>query len=243
MEFVTAEQRDLNHILSWLRDEENTYNQGKCDRGFWRNRSAITRAFDDGRLEVVRTDGFAIAFHFGEFFVPGITEVHPDFRGQGIGSTIAERIRERAFVNEICKLHIECISETSGHFFSKFGFEPQQPGSEDYYKVLDYHPPLPGPPEGNITVNFFDEEGWYGSNTPFKSRQIPYVFHDGEIWLSELCHDATVRHAGADRLIQVALDGRVLLEEWSGSAKFQAFGFSIGRDWRYNVARRFRLAG
>ncbi|KSV67251.1 hypothetical protein N182_34025 [Sinorhizobium sp. GL2] len=245
MELVKAEQNDLAFIASWLKAEEETYyapdreDGGDIAKGFWCNWNLIEEAFTEGELEVVRVDGAAVAFHFGQFHTPGITEVHPQFRGKGIGTAIVEQLLTRAVANEVRILHVKCISDQSERHWSKFGFVPETEYSEDYYKVLRHPLPLPRAPDHLIIVNFYAEY----DDKPYKTVEIPCLVENDQILLSELCHDAVIgSKAWGDRRVQIALDGKVIFQDWLTSREAESFGFYEGRGIS-RVAKQFNLPG
>lgn len=245
MELVTAEQKDLDFIASWLQSEDEAYHADLAadlltehsEKGFWCNFGVIRKCFEDGELQVVRVDGNAVAFHLGEFITPGITEVHPEFRGRGIGTAIVQQVLERAQANEACILHVECISENSRRFWSRFGFIPTQESSNHLYKILTHSLPTPRQPDRTVTVEFFEEAGWY-SKTPYKRVVIPCVVEDGKILLSQLCHDEIIAKPWGDRHVQVLLGDRVIFDGWLGEEATKAFGFSEDKYYS-RIAKRF----
>ncbi|RUW47803.1 GNAT family N-acetyltransferase [Mesorhizobium sp. M1A.F.Ca.ET.072.01.1.1] len=246
MELVVAEQKDLDFIESWLQEEEEVYQARLSadawsegfERGFWCNIRVIRNSFENGELKVVRVGGKAVAFHLGEFNSPGITEVHPDFRGQGIGTVIVRLVLERANTNEACFLHVECISEKSRRFWSKFGFSPDAGSPNDLYMTLRHTLPLPRQADRMLTVSFFDEVGWY-RGTPYKRVDIPCIVEDRQILLSEICHDQiNGRRPGGDRHVQVQIGDRVVFEGWLGDENTKAFGFEEGNNYSM-IAKRF----
>ena len=51
--------------------------------------------------------------------------VHSDYRGQGIGTMLLERVEEEAILNGCCKITLEVLeqNERAKHVYQKFGFE------------------------------------------------------------------------------------------------------------------------
>ncbi|UES44301.1 GNAT family N-acetyltransferase [Roseibium aggregatum] len=236
MQLEGAQLADLNFIRSWLEEEEHEYNrslqldpESQLERGFFCNFAAISRAFEAERLEVLRVDGKAIAFHFGEFIVPGITEVHPAFRGQGYGSVIMNEILGRARENEVCKLHVTCTTLQARRFWPKYGFRPISEFAEDHYLVLSHPLPTPFPPTRKIRIEFFEEMDWYCKDSggkAYKTVELLGAIDGNQILLSEVGHDAIIGDdVSGDRRVQVSLDGEMILDTWLGTDEAEAFGF------------------
>lgn len=249
MELAIATQSDLAFIEAWLREEEAAYDRN-CDedpdgdytRGFYCNLSVIKRSFDNGELEVLHVDGKAVAFHLGEFLRPGITEVHPDLRGRGLGTIITLQILQRAAERKVCSLHVSCITRRSARFWSKFGFVAQTDDSQEYYRILTYPQELPAEADRTVTVEFFSEMEWYGGK-PYKTSVIPCMVQDNQILLSEICHNALKNDSKrrGDNHVRVSLDAQEIFEGWLGEDETKAFGFERNPYCYNTFAKAFFL--
>lgn len=237
MELIKATDEDFHFLRSWLADEEKAYQRlrdddpyGDFDRGFWCNLSVIERNFERGELEVVRIGGKAVAFHFGQFLSPGITEVHPLHRGQGLGTAIVRQVLARASSLRVCRLHVSCITQRSAQFWERFGFYPRDADADDRYKILDHPIKLPLEAPQMVKVEFFGEGAWYTQGSggrPYKTVDLPCVVADGRVLLSAMCHDAVADRdsPGGDRHVRVVLDGETIFQDWIGTGSSNAFGF------------------
>ena len=250
MKLETAQDCDLDYIKSWLKDEELEYQNrlkenpymDRESRGFMCNLPVIQRVFEAEELEVLKVDGKAIAFHFGQFVSPGITEVHPKCRGQGFGTLILEEILQRANRKKICILNVDCISERSQNFWSKFGFTPEAEFSAEYYKILNHSLPMPHPAEHTVTINFFREGKYYTKDQPYKSVKIPSLVEGNEILLSRICHNAFAGSSGhGEQITQVYLDDRLIYQWFLLSEEVKLFGFSEHPNCHTTRAEVFHL--
>ncbi|WP_159442500.1 GNAT family N-acetyltransferase [Agrobacterium sp. DSM 25558] len=262
MELIKATDEDFHFLSSWLADEEKAYQRlrdndqyGDFDRGFWCNLSVIERNFERGELEVVRIGGKAVAFHFGQFLSPGITEVHPLYRGQGLGTAIVRQVLARASSLRVCecasvrvcRLHVSCITQRSVQFWERFGFYPRDADADDRYKILDHPIKLPLEARPVVQVEFFGEGAWYTQGSggrPYKMVDLPCVLVGDRILLGAMCHDATADRDSprGDRHVRVTLDGETIFHDWIGTSSSKAFGFGRNPHCYTTCADSFDLS-
>lgn len=150
-------------------------------------------------------------------------------------------VLQQARANQVCMLHVQCISDVSLAFWSKFGFAPAEKYEEEFYLVLRHPLPLPRHPDTTVTVNFFGESGWYGGS-PYKRVEIPCLVEGAQILLSEICHDEVISSKGSgDHYVQVLLDRQVIFGNLFDSDEANAFGFGTDK-YGTRIAKRFDLA-
>lgn len=116
LEVVEATQGDLEHSLTWLKDEFNRYGEG-----FWVNESLIRSCFSNGELWVVREAGQAVAFH-AEGYNDPIVCVRKDMQRRGYGTALAHAWFDRARRDGVNVLVGECMPQSSLPFWEKLGF-------------------------------------------------------------------------------------------------------------------------
>jgi len=119
-----ATRKDLQSILAWLRYEYEEIND--CMSGFWCNRNLIEDGFKTGDLVVLvePASGESRAFCLGGLMSGGgITAVHPNWRGRGLGTILFRHCLERAKQADAAGLYIQCSPEDSIPFWKKCGFQ------------------------------------------------------------------------------------------------------------------------
>ena len=116
--------KDLQGVLAWLRYEYEEING--CMSGFWCNRNLIEDGFTSGDLVALvdRVSQEPRAFCLGGLDGgDGITAVHPDWRGRGLGTILFRHRLEQAKQAEAAGLYILCSPEDSIPFWKKCGFQ------------------------------------------------------------------------------------------------------------------------
>lgn len=152
-----ANEDDVRVILGWL---EREYRED--GEGFWSNRRAISRSFEEGDLWVIREDGDAIAFQIGDYGTDVVC-VRKDRRRRGYGTALVEFSVAQAKRDDVNVLAGECLSADSFSFWEKMGFEPYGGGAPITIRQVLHraHNISPGLPRVEVTVSFYPEAALY----------------------------------------------------------------------------------
>jgi GNAT superfamily N-acetyltransferase len=116
LEIEKATASDLTTVLGWLEREH-----AEDGDGFWCNRAIIERSLELEDLWVVRKGGEAVAFQVG-IYAADIVSVRKDWRRKGLGDALFAASLERARIDGINVLSIECSPRSSWTFWQRHGF-------------------------------------------------------------------------------------------------------------------------
>jgi len=232
-----AKKSDINFIMEWLKAEEDAFVGADFEnselfarrriRGFWCNRNIIQRCFKKSELYVFREENLAIAFHLGELITPGITEVHPDHRGKGIGTKITRVLIDRARSRNVCGLEIEMTPNSSRPFWEHFGFRSRDQFSDEARLSLEYDLTLTEASNCAVKVEFFTNNEWHADHRqPFKSYTIPAFKSGFSVALSKRAHPFDLNWSdNTDTFSSVHLDGEAVFDEKLKYEEANSFGF------------------
>jgi len=214
---------DLDYIKEWLRAEH-----AKFGKGFWVNWSIIERTHYEGDLIVLREQSNAVAFHTeGETLNRNsVLAVHPEKRGQGLGTTLASYIISKARNADEVVLEIECAPDTSKPFWNSLGFQLMPDDFFGYGSDFAYLPlekTLMLPTDGtsvSVTVRYFDD------HSPRLLQQYQLQgrrLNDGTIALERRVIGFS-KPTSSDVGVEIDIDGQPFLRR--NRAKYlEAFGF------------------
>jgi ribosomal protein S18 acetylase RimI-like enzyme len=95
--------------------------------GFYCNRNVVTQAFLEGSGICALIDGASVGFSVFQMYDDGgdihIVEVHPGFRGRGIGGQLLEATVERLRKLGAQYVDVECTSRGGEALCRRHGFE------------------------------------------------------------------------------------------------------------------------
>jgi GNAT superfamily N-acetyltransferase len=223
-----ADQRDLDEVTRWLKEEEEMGVDG-----FFCNLNVIEDAYSQGDLYVL-LDAPAtgpVAFVADASRGPDILEVRHDRRGAGLGRKLAEFIIEQARLRDRCALDIECAPATSIPFWKRMGF--QMYGRNRAYLLLEKRHELPdGASEAAVTITFFPEDAkWSEDVLPLAQHSPKAVWlNASRIKLAErvFLFTATMVPSFKDPVVAIDVDGKQLYKD---KAKYQdAQRLGVRRD-------------
>jgi len=122
-----ARSSDLVDIEDWLKEEFDRDGTGK---GFWCNRRIIREQCDLGTVYVLFSLSADVPLAFcvcGSWHqCIDILVVHPDYRGQGHGKTLASHCLGLILQAGHGETRIECSPKSSIGFWKKLGFHEQR---------------------------------------------------------------------------------------------------------------------
>lgn len=160
-----ATSEDLAFILQWL---EREYREDDGN-GFWCNRRIISCSLDEDALWVIRRNGEAVAIQVGDYSAD-IVSVRKDHRNSGLGKALFDASLERAWLDNVNVLRVECKPESSFGFWKRMGFA--QYGScgqfDDIFvrHVIERRFDLPPErPKANVVISYYPEHALYGDDS------------------------------------------------------------------------------
>lgn len=176
-------------------------------------------------LDVLIKDGVAIGFLFGT----DIVEIHPEYRGRGIGVLLADHMLRRVSDEGYCVLEIEIAPETAKPFWLRQGFvlldnEIHDRNGLHAFIIIPRAFTLGAGPRVPVQIMFYDERTAYDGGKPFNTfdgegERLP----DGSIQLPERVHGySPLLRVNTDNHIRIVVDGN---EIYSGRSRYgQAYG-------------------
>lgn len=127
--------RRLEEITEWLREERQT-----CGEGFYCNITVISKGFHDKKAYCItwrnKAIGFLIYSASGKKGRIEIAEVHPAFRGRGVGRSLIEGALTALAARGVLVLDLECQPVESERFWRLMGFSAMPDGVDENH----YHP-------------------------------------------------------------------------------------------------------
>lgn len=217
----------------WLDAEEAHYKLGeaavseapfdgpKPPRGFRCNWDTVKTRWRDGRtpLDVLVKNGTAVGFLSGT----DILEIHPDYRGHGLGVLLSDHMLRRASDEDYCVLEIEIAPHTAKPFWLRQGFELLDNkihflNGLHAFKVITRAFSLGAGSRVPVQIMFYDEKEFYDGGEPFNTFEGEGErLADGSIQLPERVHGySPLLQENTDNHIRIILDGR---ETYSGRSK------------------------
>jgi GNAT superfamily N-acetyltransferase len=188
-EVVEATPEDITCVLAWLKREYD-----EDGEGFWCNNNVISDALDrPGCMWVVRRNGEAVAFQLGRYSA-SILSVRKDYRNSGMGKALVQASIERAFMDNVNALSVQCNPESSLGFWKRMGFVRY--GDFGPYSDVKARRILPrpfvlpaSPPPIDVVIGFYPESATYGDakdEPPIAEHHVLGVkINDGSIILDQ----------------------------------------------------------
>jgi ribosomal protein S18 acetylase RimI-like enzyme len=111
----------FDEIMKWLHQESE-----ESGEGFYCNKEIIFNAFRASEMCSIVLNGFPIGF--GIFNIKSIgcsidiLEIHPLYRGNGLGTQMAEYLLAHLFNLNVSYITVKCSPKSSEKFWRKLGF-------------------------------------------------------------------------------------------------------------------------
>lgn len=213
-----ATDADIKHIEAWLPTDRSIETLAM-------NWNITLKMFKKGAVSVWE-DGISnqpVAYCWGSLNSDSsILEVHPEYRGLGIGRAMANFMIEEAISANDPLLEIEIAPISAELFWQKMGFQTRWEGYRCIgRRVLELRQPLTDGISRSVTVEFLPENAlWSTKSVPVALEThnvIGRETFDGKITL-EKCVAHFYLPDGADLVIDVMVDGR---SRYRGKAKYQ----------------------
>jgi GNAT superfamily N-acetyltransferase len=168
-----------------------------------------------------------IAYFWGSLHThDSVLEIHPAYRGKGIGRAFVEHLMAMSREQGEPLLEIECAPETSKEFWMAMGFDVREHGWTMHgpqligQQILSLPRQLPEGPQIPVTVAFLPESAAYDD-----SDVTPFVMHalvgaatpSGGIELNERVAYFDLDD-GKDLVIEIVVSGKRV---YRGKAKYQ----------------------
>jgi len=180
------------------------------------------RMFTDGLVHVweAAANREPVAYCWGTLnSSDSILEVHPEFRGHGVGRAMALFMLERSIRDGEPLLEIQIAPESAEPFWKAMGFETFWRDGACYgRRVLEFRRDLPVGVRAPVVITFFPEQAvWAVDVAPLARHKITGSLVDGRVFLNQ-----TVAHfdldQGRDLVVEVTLDGQ---RRYRGKAKYE----------------------
>lgn len=244
-----ATSSDLDYVHQWLADEQRRYdayvdrrranaeideNTPRLEKGFLCNWMIIQDYYDKKELQILLTPKTSqpVAFLCASLpsvqdFCTGITgidilEVHPDHRKKGYGRELATHVVAQARDRNICIMRLECVPQTSEHFWKKMGYRlyredfGKRCGSHDQYRAYQIlnkkNNVIAEGRVARINIQFCDEGGNLLNN-----YHVEGVCNQNIVYLRERAIGFNPCNVGqGDMCVTIKVDGNEL---YSGKTK------------------------
>jgi GNAT superfamily N-acetyltransferase len=231
---LPASEDLVAEIEVWLDTEEASYKvaerawrEAEFDgaeptRGFRCNWDMVKTGWSEGDtpLDVLVKDGVAIGFLFGT----DILEIHPEYRGRGLGVLLADHMLRRVCEEGYSVLEIEIAPHTAEPFWLRQGFkvlddEIHYRGGLHAFMTIPRNFPLGRGPRVPVQIMFYDENSAYDLGKPFNTFEGEgEILPNGNIQLPERVHGySPLLRDNTDNHICIVIDGD---EIYSGRAKY-----------------------
>lgn len=236
---LPASEDLVAEIEVWLDAEEAVYKAAQATwseapfdnpeptRGFRCNWDAVKSSWREGHtpLDVLVKDGAAIGFLFGT----DIVEIHPEYRGQGLGVLLSNHMLQRSSDRGYCVLEIEIAPHTAEPFWLRQGFalfedEIQFRNGLHAFKIIPRAFSLGTGPRVSVQIMFHDETEAYNGGEPFSTFDGEgECLADGSIQLPERVHGfSPLLQVNTNNHIRIVIDGN---EVYFGRSRYgQAHG-------------------
>lgn len=236
---LPASEDLVAEIEVWLDAEEALYNVAKAawsetpfddpkpTRGFRCNWDIVKTSWREGRtpLDVLVKDGMAIGFLFGT----DIVEIHPEYRGRGLGVLLSDYMLRRAYDEGYSVLEIEIAPHTAEPFWLRQDFtllddEIHFRNGLYAFKTIPRAFALGAGPRVSVQIMFHDEKTVRYRGEPFEAFEGDGErLADGSIQLPERVHGySPLLRDNTENHIRIVIDGNEL---YSGRSKYgQAHG-------------------
>jgi len=131
-------RRDLKQLLAWLYLE-----QQEREEGFFCNAPIIREALKTDELfcAVVGSEVLGFVIHTRKLVGSSIDilEVHPRYRGRGIGSSLAVDAVDRLLKQQAEFISVQCAPKSSASFWERLGFRATEEDSPSTWGRLVLH--------------------------------------------------------------------------------------------------------
>lgn len=250
-----ASEDTVAEIEVWLDAEEAIYKVAeatwseapfsgpKPTRGFRCNWDFIKTNWREGRtpLDVLVKDGVAIGFLFGT----DIVEIHPEYRGRGIGVLLSDHMLRRVSAEDYSVLKIEIAPQSAEPFWLRQGFallddEIHFRNGVHAFMIIPCAFTLGDGPRVPVQIGFYDEKTFYYGGEPFNSFDGEgECLPDGSIQLPERVHGySPLLRVNTDNHIRIVVDGN---EIYSGRSKNgHAYGTKLDPAGNHYIDRVMR---
>jgi len=249
---LPASEDLVEEIEVWLDSEEAHYKAAeavwskapidslKPTRGFRCNWDLVKTNWREGRtpLDVLVKEGMAIGFLFGT----DILEIHPEYRGHGLGILLSDYMLRRVSEENYCVLEIEIAPHTAEPFWLRQGFallddEVHFRNGLHAFKTIPRTFSLGAGPRVPVQIMFLDEKTAYYGGEPFNTFDGEGErLADGSVQLPERVHGySPLLRVNTDNHIRIIVDGN---EIYSGRSKYgQAHGTSRDPSGHHFIER------
>ena len=130
-----ATQSQLNEVLRWLKQE-----QDESLEGFYCNKEIIISSFDDSEMHCLSNNehviGFGIFSHKTSGASIDILEIHPQHRGSGHGTNLAQHLIGYLFQSGANYVSVKCSPRSSERFWRGLGLI-ERPDRHQQYPPLE----------------------------------------------------------------------------------------------------------
>ena len=166
---LTPSIKDLNVIEKWLKEEDK-----KHKFGFYCNWNIIEKSFKSNKLISFELNKNVIGFliySFGDIYIEiDILEVHHDYRRNGFGRILFEKIEDVFKKQQVLAIKLFCEPRDSEHFWRKMGFVkfPDRGYSESdltFYKPIIEVKSSTEIPNSLNKLELWDVEPYQATNT------------------------------------------------------------------------------
>lgn len=211
----------LEAVVVW---EDQPFGTPKPPRGFRCNWDSAKRVWKEGhsRLDALIVDGKAVGF-LSDY---DILEIHPDYRGQGLGVLFSDFMLRRARDDGYSVLGIEIAPATAEPFWIRQGFVLDDDSIHHRnglyaHMILDRSFDLGNGPRVPVLVEFYDEATLSQNAPPFVSFEGQGErLMDGSIQLPQRVHGFNPNlRENTENHIRMLVDGAEVYFERSKYAK------------------------
>lgn len=194
----------------------------KPTRGFRCNWDRVKEGWREGRtpLDALIKDGIAIGFLFGT----DIVEIHPEYRGRGLGVLLSDYMLRRVSDEGYCVLVIQIAPHTAEPFWLRQGFtllddDIHFRNGSYAFRTIPRAFPLGAGPRVSVQIMFYDESRVYDGGEPFSTFEGEGErLADGSIQLPERVHGySPLLQVNTDNHIRIVIDSH---EIYSGRSKY-----------------------
>jgi len=118
---INTSKLQLDEVLTWLEQEQND----SCE-GFYCNKEIIIDSFNACEMRCIKLNGLTVGF--GIFNIKSISasidilEIHPSYRGNGLGMQMAQHLLAHLFNSRVPYVSVKCTPKSSEKFWRKLGF-------------------------------------------------------------------------------------------------------------------------
>ena len=232
--FGPGTRQDADRAVEWLKTEYD-----RTESGFYCNRRLISAAVDEGNFFALKLSGEPIGFLVLGRQGIDITEVRPEFRGNGYGRLLAEHGIARCKSRGLVLLTGECSPETSVPFWQKLGFdvEPVRTAPRAMLVVKSSNK-LTSDRSMKVGVSFFPASRTYDKSVdPLAvfSCQGAFDPERGAMLEERIVGSHNWASISPDCVAQLVVDGRTLFEDKLKRPEASTVGFASDPAGTYYI--------